>query len=235
MSAEQAPAESGIFARWTIRGLAVIGLLGCLAFIALAAIIVLFDVAAPRHAPATVEAAGTHEVFTVDTVNPVRHTDLISMEVQASEGRGDGSAYSRGSDDRRNIVLLNTVTGASRRVLPDNHRRINEYGFLPGNQGNRDEATGGDATGGDGAAKAVTGYYLVIAQPGDAHLVDLMVGSIASEKQAVVLTGIDGVDSVWMPDAGHVAVIVRDKHRLFYRIIDMSNFKVAASHPIAID
>ena len=81
----------------------------------------------------------------------------------------------------------------------------------------------------------MTGFYLVIDQPGEAHLADLMVGSIADERQAIVLTGIDGVDSVWMPDAGHVAVIVRDKRRLFYRIIDMRNFKVTASHPIAID
>jgi hypothetical protein len=233
MSAEPVPAGSGMFATWTIRGLAVIGLLGCLAFVAIIVIIMLFQMEGPRRAPATVEATGTHEVFTVENINPVPHTDLMSMEVHPSDERADGSGYSvRGSSsDQRNIVLLNTVTGASRRILPDNHRHIDEYGFLPGKHGNRDEATGGDAE----AKAAVTSYYLVIDQPGEAHLADLMVGSIAGERQAVVLTGIDGVDSVWMPDAGHVAVIVRDKHRLFYRIIDMSNFKVTASHPIAID
>ena len=233
MSAEPAPAGSDIFARWTIRGLAAIGLLGCLAFVAIIAIIMIFEMEGPRRPPATVEGAGTHEVFTVENINPVPHTDLISMEVHPADERADGSGYSvRGSSsDRRNIVLLNTVTGASRRILPDNRRHVDEYGFLPRDHGNRDEATGGEAK----AKAAVTSYYLVIDQPGETHLADLMLGSIAGERQAVVLTGIDGVDSVWMPDAGHVAVIVRDKHRLFYRIIDMSNFKITASHAIAID
>ena len=233
MSAEPAPAGSGMFATWTIRGLAVIGLLGCLAFVAIIVIIMLVQMEGPRRAPATVEASATHEVFTVENINPVPHTDLMSMEVHPADEQSGGSGYSlRGSGtDRRNIVLLNRVTGASRRILPNNHRHIDEYGFLPGNHGNRDEATEGEAR----AKAAATSYYLVIDQPGETHLADLMVGSIAGERQAVVLTGIDGVDSVWMPDAGHVAVIVRDKHRLFYRIIDMSNFKVTASHPIAID
>ena len=229
MSAEPAPAGSGIFARWTIRGLAVIGLLGCLALIAI--LIMLSGITRPVYAPAKVEAAGTHEVFTVSNIHPVPHTDLVSMDVQASEDRGSGSLSGRGSgSDQRNIVLLDTVTGASRRILADNRRRISEYGFLPGDHGGR-----GDVTNEDTTTKAVTSYYLVIDQPGDAGLIDLMVGSLASGRQAVVLTGIDGVDSVWMPDAGHIAVIVRDKRRLFYRTIDMNNFKVATSHPIAID
>jgi len=228
MSAEPAPAASGIFARWTIRGLAVIGVLGCLAFIASVAIV--FDVSGPRYAPAKVEAADTHEVFTVDDVKPVQGTRLIRMDVQAAEERGGGSLSGRGSNgDQRNLVLLDTVTGTSRRVLPDNRRRISEYGFLPGEHGGRDDVAQEDTT-----AKAVTSYYLVIAQPGDTGLADLMVGSI-SGRQAVVLTGIDGVDSVWMPDAAHIAAIVRDKRKLYYRIIDMSSFTVTASHPIAID
>lgn len=232
MSAEPAPAGSGIFAKWTIRSFAALGLLGCLAFVAIMVIIMLVEMNSPRRAPAAVEAAATHEVFTVENINPVPHTDLISMEVHPSDEQSGASGYSvRGSGtDRRNIVLLNTVTGASRRILPDNHRHIDEYGFLPGDHGNRDEVTVGDP-----ASKPATSYYLVIAQPGDTHLVDLMVGSIAGERQALVLNGIDGVDSVWMPDAGHVAIIVRDKRRLFYRMIDMSNFKVTASHSIAID
>ena len=229
MSAEPTPTGSGIFATWTIRGLAVIGLLGCLALIAIVAI--LFDVSGQRYAPAKVEAADTHEVFTVSDIKPVQGTDLIRMDVDASEERGAGSLSGRGSNaDQRNIALLDTVTGTSRRILPDNRRRISEYGLLPGDHSARDDIIE-EGT----AAKAVTSYYLVIAQPGDAGLVDLMVGSIASGRQAIVMTGIDGVDSVWMPDAGHIAAIVRDKRKLFYRIIDMSNFKVTASHPIAID
>lgn len=174
MSAEPAPAGSDIFARWTIRGLAAIGLLGCLAFVAIIAIIMIFEMEGPRRPPATVEGAGTHEVFTVENINPVPHTDLISMEVHPADERADGSGYSvRGSSsDRRNIVLLNTVTGTSRRILPDNRRHVDEYGFLPGDHGNRDEATGGEAK----AKAAVTSYYLVIDQPGETHLADLMLG-----------------------------------------------------------
>ena len=116
-------------------------------------------------------------------------------------------------------VSGSSVTGTSRRILPDNHRHIDEYGFLPGNHSNRDEAPSGDAE----AKAAVTGFYLVIAQPGETHLVDLMVGAIAGERQAVVLAGIDGLAFVRLTSRDVV------RHRIVADIVNA--YERAAADP----
>ncbi len=231
MSAETTPPVPGAFGTWTVRLLALIGVLGCLAVIAIA--LVMFGLSGiGAGAPAKVEAAATHEVFAVNNVGAVHGTNLIRMDVEASSDQR-GSVSRGDSGDRRNVVLLDIVTGASRRVLPDNNRRIADFRFL--DRGTDDPAVV-DRDDGEGAKGTASPWYMVrIDQPGDTGLEDVMIGSIATGKQAVVLTGIDGVDSAWLADAGHIALILRDHRKLSYRLIDTASFKVSASHLIAID
>lgn len=228
-------ATGGSFSKWTIRIMAAIGVLGCLALIAIALMAFGITRGGGRYQPAKVEAADTREVFTVGNVDSIPRTNLIRLDVWAA--RSQGSSYSGGSrDDRRNIILFNTSTGASRRILPDNNRRIDELWLLPGDRTrspvDQVEALADAAT---DAAAPPAWYVLLVDQPGEDDLGDLLVGSIATGNQAYVMTGIDGVDSIWSPDATHIAAIVRDKRKLFYRVIDMTTLKVSASRPIAID
>jgi len=232
MSAEATPPAPGAFGTWTVRFLALIGVLGCLALIVIA--IGIGVLSGPRNDPAKVETSDSKETFTIDNVAAVPGTRLIRMEVEASGGTRGSLSGPRGGD-RRNIVLLDSVTGASRRILPDNKRHIDEFRFLPGGADDHLLAETGLDERDSGKAPTALWYLLMIDQPGDAGLKDLVVGSIATGKQVVVLTGIDGIDSAWLADAGHIALILRDHRKLSYRLIDTASFKVSASHPIAID
>ncbi|MDB5708828.1 MAG: hypothetical protein JWL96_898 [Sphingomonas bacterium] len=237
MSAEASGAANSQFAKWTIRLLAVVGILGCLAVITIA--VILSTVSFGHHEPATVQAAATKQVFTIGNIGKVPHTNLITIEVRATEAGGD--AYADGSlrgrnDDLRNILMLDTGSGQSRRLLPDNGRRIDDFRLLP-NDANHDDLDDVIGTMGPGKPGKMPSccYYLLLDRPDASGLKDVMLGVIATGKQAMVLQGVEGVDSISMPDIGHVAVIVRQQRKLSYRIIDLADFKVTANHPIAID
>lgn len=236
MSDNAVPSATGSgFSKWTIRIMAAVGVLGCLALIAIALMAFGITRGGGRYQPAKVEAGDAREVFTVGNVGAIPGTNLIRLDVWAARSRG--SSYSGGSrDDQRNVILFNSSTGESRRILPDNKRRIDESWLLPSDR-NRSPADQLEALA-DGAADATippAWYVLLVDQPGENGLDDLLVGSIATGNQAYVMTGIDGVDSIWTPDATHIAAIVRDKRKLFYRVIDMTTLKVSTSRPIAID
>ncbi len=49
------------------------------------------------------------------------------------------------------------------------------------------------------------------------------------------MAGIDGVDLSWMDSPTRIGLIVREKLRLSYRIVDIPSFKVVENRPIAID
>jgi hypothetical protein len=234
MSAEAPAAANRAFAKWTIRLLAMVGVLGCLALIAIA--VMLSTVRFGRHEPAAVQAAATKQVFTIGSVEKVPHSNLITIDVRATENGSD--SYASGSlrgrdDDRRNILLLDTGTGQSRRILPDNSRRIDDFRLLPRGRDSDDMLPGASLDETDKAPPCC--YYLTLDRADGSGLKDVMLGVIAPEKQAVVLRGVDGIDAISMPDRGHVAMIVRQQRRLSYRVVDLADFRIAASHPIAID
>lgn len=237
MSAEASGTADSRLAKWTIRLLAVVGVLGCLAVIAIAAM--LSTVSFGHRQPATVQAAATKQVFAIGNVGKVPHTNLITIEVRATEAGSD--AYASGSlrgrnDDLRNILLLDTGSGQSRRLLADNSRRIDDFRLLPNDSGHddMDDVIGAMGPGKPGELPSCC-YYLLLDRAGVGDLKDVVLGVIANGKQAVVLQGIDGVDSISMPDATHVALIVRQQRRLSYRVIDLADFRITANHPIAID
>src|SRR5688572_11767033 len=130
MSADEAPTKqpAGLVQR-LVPGLALIGLLAILAFVALAVgMSSLYE--PPR--PAQVAGAAPETVFTVGNVQELEGGNLIRMDITASGG-GEGSSgpYSGGSGNEvRNILLLDRKTGTSRKLLPDHERRIAASHFL---------------------------------------------------------------------------------------------------------
>lgn len=213
---------------------AIVGLLGTLAFI----LIVTFAFSGSgRYEPA--EVAGKRaETFTVGSAYPLKGTELVRMDIAASQG--SSGSYSGRGPDVRNILLLNRRTGESRRILPDNSHRVGRALFLPaqGEEGIANEEgdllAGSSGVSGDGRHPAA--YYLLQFERSDGRgLDDVLVGRLADGKQAVVMTGIDGVDSSWMDSPTRLGLIVREKLSLYYRIVDIPSLKVVESRPIAID
>lgn len=235
MSADEAAAPRRPKAHWIVWLFALVGLAGILAMIVLAVVV---SNAFDRYEPAKVAGTKAEETFTVHSVRALPGTDLLQMEVGTPAPRGSYSGS--GGSDARNILLLDRKTGASRRILPDNSRRIRRSRFLParaepGAAPSEDELLMGGRQPDEDRRHPPAYYLLEVAQAGDRDLVDVLVGRLADGRQAVVMAGIDGVDLTWMDSPTRIGLIVREKLRLSYRIVDTPSLKVVENRPIAID
>jgi hypothetical protein len=226
--------------RWLVWLFAVLGVLGAVAAIFLAVVV---NGAFRQREPALVADAQGAEQFAIGNIGSVPGRNLLVVEIgRAASGGGSGSVKVY-DNDRRNILLLDQSSGATRRILSDNKGRILEYGFLPAAitspKGNVDELTFDDAS-----EKNPAAYYAVqIAEPKpekptadyDGTLtLSLLIGTIDSAHQGIVAKGLEGIDKMWMLNATQIAMIVREKKTLYYRIVDIPTLKIVKSTPINI-
>ncbi|HEX6375713.1 MAG TPA: hypothetical protein VFZ91_08320 [Allosphingosinicella sp.] len=235
MSAEPQAAPPRSRVHWIVWLFALVGLAGILAFIFL---VVMVGRAYEPRQPAKVAGNKAEETFTVSNVQRLPGTELVQMEIAASEG-SVGSYSSGGERDVRNILLLDRRTGASRKILPDNNRHVSRSIFLPA-EVEAKTSVGGDelllgAADADGESPPAAYYLLQVGQQGNRDLEDVLVGRIADAKQAFVMTGIDGIDSTWMDSPTRLGLIVRERLRLYYRVVDIASLKVVENRPIVVD
>lgn len=229
MSADPAPAKART--HWVVWAFAAIGALGIVGILALMAM--LFHYERP-YQPAKVAGAKPETVFTLGSVDELRGTNLIRIDILASDGRGGSSAYSGGEADTRNILLLDKASGASRKLLPDNARHIDQSRFLPAKAGLVPAADDPLMSDGGGDVVDPPAYYVLTISEGDrSH--DILVGTLASGRQAYVMRNVDGIDSVWMQSPTRIGFIVRERLNLYYRIVDVPTLKVVTSTRVAID
>lgn len=244
MSADEAPAKStsSRLLQGIVPALALVGLLAIIAFVALA--VNLFGSYEPPR-PAQVAGAAPETVFTVGNVQELAGGNLIRMDITASGGGESGSGpYSGGSGNEvRNILLLDRSSGTSRKLLPDNERRIAGTHFLAAET---DLEVGGNADGGiieevgferevENRPESPAAYYaLEVEQANAGDRIDLLVGTLSSGTQAYVMRGLDGIDSVWMHSPTQIGLIVRERLNLYYRIVDVPSMKILVSKRIDI-
>lgn len=224
---------------WLVWLFAVVGLCGLLAMIYVG-VAVLRMAHNGREDPAPIEAKNPTERFAVADVDAIPGTGLaqIVIATEASvSARGGG--YSSGGErtDERNLLLLDKATGGSRKLLPDNGRQVVAREMLPAVVGTA-QSTGNwhVAPGPDG--KEVTppvAYYLLRVRAVDGKSEDVLLGNIASGRQDFVLRGIDGVDRIWMQAPTRVAMLMRQKRKLYYRVFEVPELKLVAARPIEID
>ena len=233
MSADPAPPQPRGRPHWIVWMFALFGLAGVGAVIFIAAVVLSFD--GPRE-PARVAGERPEESFTVRDAEPLRGTNLIRIEIAAETGRR-GSGYSSGGmTDLRNILLLDRVSGATRRLLPNNGRRIERSYFLPAQadfapENHADLANAGQ----ENEEEPPPAYYvLLVEQPERDDRFDMLVGTLASGEQNYVMAGLDGVDSVWMHGPATIGFVVRERLNLYYRIVDIASLRVVQSRRIAI-
>jgi hypothetical protein len=190
--------------------------------------------------PALVAAADPAEVFEVGQVDPLTGTDLIAITITGSrESAGLGSVKS-GYADRRNVLLLNRTTGETRRIMPDNRTRITEIAWFPARGDEGASATGQAAAAARAAMDDRRGfppaYYALQLRRStdDIETLGLLVGTLATGKQGVVMEGISGIEQSWMIDSEHLGLIVRENRALFFRVIDIPALKQTESRKIEI-
>ena len=212
---------------------AAVGFAGIVALIVL--VTMLSDVGR-AYKPAKVAGAKPETVFTLGQVGELGGTNLITIDVNASDRPGGSGSYSGRGEDKRNILLLDKRTGESRKLLPDNSRHIERNWFLPAQAGlvdPRGDPLLGSQPESDRDRPAAY-YALAVGHGGQEALQDILVGSLAG-GQSYVMNGIDGVDSVWMQTPTQVGFLVRERLALYYRIVDIPTLKVVRSKRVAID
>jgi hypothetical protein len=232
-------AENGrIMARSLLWIFAGIGLLFAAAVIFIAVNLLAWTSHGGRDA-APIEARGAaQEAYAVAEVNPLVGTGIneIVIATEASIGRGGGySSRGKGADER-NVVLLDKATGASRKLLADNRRQIAARYYLPALAG-PEEPTTEDylVAGADGKQeKPPRAYYVLRVQATDGKSEDVLIGDLKTGHQAFVLTGIDGVDRLWMQSPTRLGLLMRQGRKLHYRAIDIPTLKVVAAQPVDI-
>ena len=163
---------------------------------------------------------------------PLPGTDITALLVgPGDEERGTGSYFSEPEGASvRNLLLLDTATGESRQLLPDDDRRIVQHRFLPAAAEPKRRPKAADT----GSTEPAAYYALVTAGADDDAPVDLIVGRLDDARQATVLTGLDRVLSVWNRDETTLAALVRQDDRLSYRLIDMETLTVTSSTEVPI-
>lgn len=236
--------------RWLIWLFAGVGVLAALAIIWLAAMAAIFSMrmGGERAEPAQVAAKEPKQSYSVQQVDRVRGTTLLAIAIGVGTGQSSasedpyGSSSSRGASDQRNLILLDKPTGANRRLLPGNDRSILDVTFLPAaptlERGHAQRAVT-EAEEAESDAKTKTtpppmAYYAVVVRQKDGKLQDVLIGSLASGAQAWVLTGIDGIDRMWMITPTRLGLLLRQGMKLQYRVIDIPALKTVAARPVDI-
>lgn len=233
MSAEPNSATPRQKTHWIVWLFAIVGVLGVIAFIMLAIMVFGFP---GRMEPAEVVAEASRIRFVVRDAAPIRGTNLVQITIAAGP---EGSPYSSGrGDDERNILLLDRASGAVRRLLPDNDRRIARSYFLPAQaeaSPGPSEAVVGERDTDDATPPPPPAYFaLLVAQPAHDDRFDLLIGTLADERGNFTMQGLAGVDGVWMHSPTQIALIVREGLNLFYRVVDIPSRRIVLSRRIAI-
>jgi hypothetical protein len=235
LSAEPSPAPPPQRLHWIVWLFAIVGALGIIAFVAFVVLLSALD----RHRePAEVVAEASAMRFVVRDAAPIAGTNLVRITIAVGP---EGSPYSsRRGDDERNILLLDRASGAVRRLLPDNSRRIARSYFLPA-QAEAAPAPSGEIYADGGAARDSSSppsppafFALLVARPEQDDRYDLLIGRLSDETQNFTMQGLAGVDGVWMQSPTQMALIVREGLNLFYRIVDIPSRRVVLSRRIAV-
>jgi hypothetical protein len=231
----------GQFGALIIGALAMIGLIVGL-IVAVMVVAMIYD-GRRRTEPAQVQSRAANEAFAVSEVTALRGTSLneIVIATESSIGRGGNPySYSKGeSADERNVILLDKASGESRKLLPDNSRPIisREYLAAAVASGNGAEDNKYDLVDAPAETKEPQppfAYYLLRVRAAGGKE-DVLIGDLATGRQAFLLTGLDGVDKVWMQSPTRVALLMRQGRKLHYRAIEIPQLKMVAARPVEID
>ena len=182
--------------------------------------------------------ADTEVQFTLIQPQALSGTSLLRMDIAAFQSR-DRGGYSGSGDgpDIRNVLLVDKASGASWKLLPGESRRIGKTHLLPAKP-DQTEATDNSGSGVQETRREVSppAYFLIELRRDATERgpVDIVVGTLAGDRRAMVMRNIDGVDEVWMHSPTQIGVVVREGLALYYRLVDVPTLKVVLSRKIEI-
>jgi hypothetical protein len=167
-------------------------------------------------------------IYTFGDVDQVAGTRFFTVPILRSNGNDDGGAFSsdgRG-DDQRNRLIVDSSTGASRRVLPNQNLQIVNWlepAAEPQNQGELQLSE-------SAKGKVSSGLYAaVVKRPGkttkDRPTYDVLLGRFDTGQQAWIASGLSGVQSLWITPDHRLAMVAATASGGIYRAYDPATFR----------
>lgn len=229
--------------RLLVWGFAALGILAALAVIFLAIEFASFD--AGRNDPEPINNAGDGPALIVSSVRPITGTPYSEIAIGADGQRTGGSGSSGpgyGEPILRNIVLIDRRDGRSRRLVDGNDRIVRERFYLPAVTDYR-APRNGEAYSPDidrdplseDTDPAPAAYYVIRLRHQQNDAEDVLFGVLESGEQRFVLRDIAGVEAIWMQSENVIALIVRKNNMLRYVGVDMTDLRMVADRPIALN
>lgn len=231
-------AKTGAAARAVVIVAGVVAIILVVAFVAM--ILVRwpsFD-RAPNQRAQQGEAVGSSEPLIFGDADPVEGTPWFVLPVIEERGGGIGSGSYSGyrPTPGRNMLVVDSRTGAARRLLPDNRRALHRWNILRRDRGTHygpldlvDDPTP--------SAEPPIAYLAVVGERGDKAReqgVDLLIGSFETGEQRWLARDLIGFDQAWILPEGRIAMIVHSRSGTVYSVVDPQDFRIVLSREIAM-
>jgi hypothetical protein len=177
----------------------------------------------------------TGAALTFGTVSQVQGTRFFTIPIVRMEHGASGSfTKSYAGSDERNRLIVDSATGASRKVLPNT-----DFAIVNWIEPTSVASDASEYSARDGSTGRATGLYAaVVDRPGstekDAHTFDLLFGRFEDGQQAWVARRLSGVEAVWMTQDGKIAVVAASGDRGIYRLYDAKSFQQLLEAPLSL-
>ena len=185
-----------------------------------------------RGQPQRVGQDRTGAALAFGNIERVEGTRFFTIPIVRADRRGGYGSFSKyGGDDQRNRLIVDSTTGASRKVLPNADFEIVNW-MEPTDAASRSE----NLADGDSKPSSVGIYAAVVKRPGakekDHPTYDLLFGRFEDGQQAWVARGLAGVESVWLTPDRKLAVVAATPKAAIYRLYDPASFKQVLESPL---
>lgn len=172
--------------------------------------------------------------LTLGDAQAIEATPFVTIPMRI-EGSDDSYSLKGGNmSEERNRIILDTRTGQSRKLLPDEGLTITQWSVLRDKPASNSSFNDGPVSKpGDPVADL---FAVVIRHPAIEHwrpTYDLMLGTLSRGTQQLVLRGADDVQSTWLLRDGQIAAIVTEAGKPVYRTFDPQTYRPARTAPLA--
>jgi len=172
-------------------------------------------------------AGNTYTFGDIDQVQGTRFFTIPILRTNEDRAEGTFSSSYRG-DDERNRLIIDSATGASRRVLPNQNLQIVNW-FEPTTKPENGKIIPDDQTEAAQGGIAMGLYAAVVKRLSksdkDPASYDVLLGRFQNGQQAWIATGLSGVESLWITPDHKLAMVAATNTGGVYRVYDVSTFK----------
>ena len=171
--------------------------------------------------------------LTFGGINQVKGTRFFTVPIVGVEHGSSGSFSKRyAGGDERNRLIVDSTTGASRKVLPNSDFAIVNWIEPTAAASDTRRYESGSPSSEDSSGL----YAAVVQRPGktdkDPATYDLLLGRFDDGRQAWIAKNLSGVEATWLIDGGKLAVVAAVGNRGIYRVYDPKTFKQLLEAPL---